>query len=213
MRRIPWRRKWQPNPVFLPGESHAQGSLGVYSPWGCKVLNTTDPHTHAHAHAHAHAHTDTHLPLCSLSLWPALTSPPPAPPPRPPPRPHQFLLGHQPSNPVSALGGLLADPGSCHQCLITESSEPWQPRGKPRPQAPAPWPHRAPLPHGRAWEPATFQVGKPRYGGSRREPAWSPGWGDGGGRPPQAASGSGPCPGLTLAGGNRLRARRFRMKP
>ena len=77
MRRIPWRRKWQPNPVFLPGESHAQRSLGVYSPWGCKVLNTTDPHTHTHTHTH----TDTHLPLCSLSLWPALTSPPPAPPP------------------------------------------------------------------------------------------------------------------------------------
>ena len=31
-----WRRKWQPTPVFLPGESHGQRSLAGYSPWGCK---------------------------------------------------------------------------------------------------------------------------------------------------------------------------------
>ena len=29
----PWRRAWQPTPVFLPGESHGQRSLGGYSPW------------------------------------------------------------------------------------------------------------------------------------------------------------------------------------
>ena len=33
---IPWRRKWQPTPVFLPGESHGQRSLVGYSPQGCK---------------------------------------------------------------------------------------------------------------------------------------------------------------------------------
>ena len=32
--KIPWRRKWQPPPVFLPGESHGQRSLVGYSPWG-----------------------------------------------------------------------------------------------------------------------------------------------------------------------------------
>ena len=32
--KIPWRRKWQPIPVFLPGESHGQRSLEGYSPWG-----------------------------------------------------------------------------------------------------------------------------------------------------------------------------------
>ena len=32
----PRRRKWQPIPVFLPGESHGQRSLAGYSPWGCK---------------------------------------------------------------------------------------------------------------------------------------------------------------------------------
>ena len=34
--KIPWRRKWQPTPVFLPGESHGQRSLMGYSPWGHK---------------------------------------------------------------------------------------------------------------------------------------------------------------------------------
>ena len=29
----PWRRKWQPTPVLLPGESHGQSSLVGYSPW------------------------------------------------------------------------------------------------------------------------------------------------------------------------------------
>ena len=33
----PWRRKWQPTPVFLPGKFHGQRSLGVYSPWSCRV--------------------------------------------------------------------------------------------------------------------------------------------------------------------------------
>ena len=33
---IPWRRKWQPNPVFLLGKFHGQRSLVSYSPWGHK---------------------------------------------------------------------------------------------------------------------------------------------------------------------------------
>ena len=33
---IPWRRKWQPTPVFLPGKSHGRRSLAGYSPWGLK---------------------------------------------------------------------------------------------------------------------------------------------------------------------------------
>ena len=33
----PWRRQWQPTPVFfLPGKSHGQRSLVGYSPWGHK---------------------------------------------------------------------------------------------------------------------------------------------------------------------------------
>ena len=38
--KIPWRRKWQPTPVFLPGESHGQRSLVGCSPWGCKEMDT-----------------------------------------------------------------------------------------------------------------------------------------------------------------------------
>ena len=39
--RLPWRRKWQPAPVFLPEKSHGQSSLADYSPWGWKELDTT----------------------------------------------------------------------------------------------------------------------------------------------------------------------------
>ena len=35
--RNPWRRKWQPTPVFLPEKSHGQRSLAGCSPWGCRV--------------------------------------------------------------------------------------------------------------------------------------------------------------------------------
>ena len=37
----PWRRKWQPTPVFLLGESVGQRSLVGYSPWGCKESDMT----------------------------------------------------------------------------------------------------------------------------------------------------------------------------
>ena len=40
--KIPWRRKWQPTPVFLPGESHGGRSLVGYSPWGRKESDTTE---------------------------------------------------------------------------------------------------------------------------------------------------------------------------
>ena len=41
VRKIPWRRAWQPTPVFLSGESYGQRSLEGYSPLGCEELNTT----------------------------------------------------------------------------------------------------------------------------------------------------------------------------
>ena len=34
--KIPWRRKWQPTPIFLPGKSHGQRNPVVSSPWGHK---------------------------------------------------------------------------------------------------------------------------------------------------------------------------------
>ena len=40
--KIPWRRKWQPAPVFLPGKSHRQRSLAGYSLWSCKDSDTTE---------------------------------------------------------------------------------------------------------------------------------------------------------------------------
>ena len=39
IRKIPWRRKWQPTLVFLPGESNGQRNLAGYSPWGYKELD------------------------------------------------------------------------------------------------------------------------------------------------------------------------------
>ena len=38
--KIPWRKKGQPNPVFLPEKSHRQRSLEGYSPNGHKQLDT-----------------------------------------------------------------------------------------------------------------------------------------------------------------------------
>ena len=54
VRNIPWRGKWLPTPVFLPGKSHGQSSLMGCSSWGLKVR-------------HNWAHTYTHTQL--LSSW------------------------------------------------------------------------------------------------------------------------------------------------
>ena len=40
--KIPWRRKWQPTPAFLPEKSHGQRSLVGYSPWSRKESDTTE---------------------------------------------------------------------------------------------------------------------------------------------------------------------------
>ena len=52
VRKIPWRRKWQPPPVLWPGKSHGQRSLVGYSAWGHKELDVTE-----HSHTHTHTHT------------------------------------------------------------------------------------------------------------------------------------------------------------
>ena len=54
------RRKWQPTPVFLPGESHGQRSLAGYSPWGHKESDTTE---------HAGKHTPLTLEVLIPSCW------------------------------------------------------------------------------------------------------------------------------------------------
>ena len=40
--KIPWKRKWQPTPVFLPKEFHGQRSLMGSSPWGHKLSDMTE---------------------------------------------------------------------------------------------------------------------------------------------------------------------------
>ena len=40
-----WRKKWQPTPVFLPGEFHRQSCLVGYSPWGGKELDMAERQT------------------------------------------------------------------------------------------------------------------------------------------------------------------------
>ena len=52
--KIPWRRKWHPTPVLLPGKSHGRRSLVGYSPWGRKESDTTKR---------------LHLHLCIWSWW------------------------------------------------------------------------------------------------------------------------------------------------
>ena len=42
VRKVPWKRAWQPTPVSLPGESHGQRSLAGCSPWGQKESDTIE---------------------------------------------------------------------------------------------------------------------------------------------------------------------------
>ena len=42
VRKISWKRKWQPTPVLLPGKSHGWRSLVGYSPWGRKESDMTE---------------------------------------------------------------------------------------------------------------------------------------------------------------------------
>ena len=42
--KLPWRRKWQLNPLLLPGKFHRQMSLAGYSPWGPRELDMIAPY-------------------------------------------------------------------------------------------------------------------------------------------------------------------------
>ena len=48
VRKIPWRREWQPTPLFLPEESHGQRSLVGYNPRGRIELDMTEQLRHTH---------------------------------------------------------------------------------------------------------------------------------------------------------------------
>ena len=55
IRMIPWRRKWQSTPVFLPRKSHGQRSLPDCSPWDGKESDTTEQLSRC-VHAYTHTH-------------------------------------------------------------------------------------------------------------------------------------------------------------
>ena len=82
--KIPWRRKWQPTPVFLPGESHGQSSLVAYCPGGVQRVTHRWAHVHTcsvmsnslQAHGLQHARPPCPSPTpraysnsCPLSQW------------------------------------------------------------------------------------------------------------------------------------------------
>ena len=64
--KIPWRGAWQSTPLFLPRESHGQRSLAGYSPWGHKVLNTTESTQHSDELFSGRAGPTAHLSLSPL---------------------------------------------------------------------------------------------------------------------------------------------------
>ena len=65
VRKIPWGRKWQPTPGFLPGEFHVQRSLVGYSLWGYKRVR----HGWATENTHTQSHTYSQLTVVLYLLW------------------------------------------------------------------------------------------------------------------------------------------------
>ena len=60
VRKIPWNKKYQPTPEFLPGKSNGQRSLVGCSWCSHKELNMTEwLRAHAHTHTHTHTHSST----------------------------------------------------------------------------------------------------------------------------------------------------------
>ena len=64
--RSPWKRKWQPTLVFLPGKSHEQRSLMGYSLWGQKELEVTERVTLSLHFFHIIIYVDS---LCNNFHW------------------------------------------------------------------------------------------------------------------------------------------------
>ena len=69
--KIPWRREWQPAPVFFPGQCHGQRSLEGYSPHHCRVRH------HRRDWAHASVKVDTEVAFPTSSSLPPASLPPP----------------------------------------------------------------------------------------------------------------------------------------
>ena len=71
----PWRRKWEPTPVFLPGEFHGQRSLAGYSPWGHKELITTEQIYRYSSFPLSYIHTYICMRVLVTQLCPILCDP------------------------------------------------------------------------------------------------------------------------------------------
>ena len=67
--KFPWRKAWQPTPVFMPGESPGQRSLVCYSLWGCKELDRTEQLI---IHPHCDDHYNINRFYVSLLMFKAL---------------------------------------------------------------------------------------------------------------------------------------------
>ena len=79
--RFPWRREWQPTPLFLPRKFHGQGSW--WARWSCKESDTTEwlsmvptqthtytnTHTDTNTHTHTQTPTDTHTHKEEVTKW------------------------------------------------------------------------------------------------------------------------------------------------
>ena len=64
----PWRRKWQPTPVFLPGESHGQRSLVGYTPWGRRVRHNGVTNTQSLKYESLKYFSENYKKICGASL-------------------------------------------------------------------------------------------------------------------------------------------------
>ena len=67
--KIPWRREWQPTPVFLPGECHGQRSMVGYSPWGYKESDMTEQVTHTSNWQHSGKESTCQCRRCRFNPW------------------------------------------------------------------------------------------------------------------------------------------------
>ena len=73
VRKIPWRRAWQPTPVFFPGESRGQRSLMGYSPSSHKESDMTEATEYTHMHVLIHHHflilSHNRIPAVTVGMW------------------------------------------------------------------------------------------------------------------------------------------------
>ena len=105
VRKIPWRREWQPTPVFLPGKIPWQATKS----WTQLKQLSAHTHTHTHTHTQSHTHSTSLLGPVSLSGEPLL------------PRVHPWLISVFQFRPRYPLGGPPLP--SCRiQCLVLSQS-------------------------------------------------------------------------------------------